>query len=131
MYVCSDAVLLDEINNKLEGVINEFRSRLPTADGLVVRPIHAEKVKQAERHQRAKIAQKYSSLPPYKKRGKKKMNSLYRNRVGKRANELRKVSTMSHQLNFTKLIYSIATFTGSKKTLLKQKDKSRRIDAKK
>jgi len=41
-------VLLDEINNKLEGVINEFRSRLPTADGLVVCPIHAEKVKQAE-----------------------------------------------------------------------------------
>jgi len=42
-------VLLDEINNKLEGVINEFRSRLPTADGLVVRPIPAQKVKQAER----------------------------------------------------------------------------------
>ena len=106
---------MDEINNKLEGVINEFRSRLPTADGLVVHPIHAEKVKQAERHQRAKIAQKYSSLPPYKKRGKKKMNSLYRNRVGSEQ------MNMSHQLNFTKLIYSIATFTGSKKNTIETK----------
>jgi len=57
-------VLLDEINNKLEGVINEFRSRLPTADGLVVRPYMLRKSNRL-RHQRAKTAQKYSSLPPY------------------------------------------------------------------
>jgi len=46
---------------------------------------------------------------------------MYRNRVGKQANELRKVSTMSHQLNFTKLIQSIATFTGSKKNTIETK----------
>ncbi len=101
--MCCDAVLLDEINGRLEGVINKFRSRLPTADGLVVHPILAERVKLADRRQRAKVAQKYSSLPPYKQRGKKRMYSAYRNRIGKRANELRKVSVLPNQVNIITL----------------------------
>ncbi len=102
----------------LRGVINEFRSRLPTADGLVVRPILAERIKLGERRQRAKVAQKYSILPPYKKRGKKRMDSVYLNRVGKRGNELRKVSVLPHQAKFINLIHNPPTFTGSEKNTL-------------
>ena len=86
-YECSDGVLLKELNSKLQHVMEEFRSKLPIADGLVIRSSIKERVKWTE-----KRTHSISSLPTYKPRGRKKADSAYRNRVGKRADALRKVS---------------------------------------
>ena len=88
-YECSDGALLKELNTKLKHVMEEFRSKLPTAEGLVIRSSIKERVKRAER-----CTQKISSLPAYKPRGRKKADSAYRNRVGRRADVLRKASNV-------------------------------------
>ena len=67
--------------------MGEFRSKLPVAEGLVIRSSIKERVKQTE-----KYTQRISSLPGYKPRGRKKADSAYRNRVSKRADALRKAS---------------------------------------
>ena len=85
-YECSDGALLKELNTKLKHVMEEFRSKLPIAEGLVIRSSIKERVKRAER------CTQVSSLPAYKPRGRKKADSAYRNRVGKRADALRKAS---------------------------------------
>ena len=84
--MCTDALLLEDINKKLEGVMADMRSTLPAADGLVIRPAK-DRIKQSE----IRTARGYSSLPQYHKRGKKRDDYKYRNRVGKRAEQLRKV----------------------------------------
>ena len=66
--------------------MDEFRSKLPAADGLVIRSAIKERTKRAE-----KCIQNISTLPAYKPRGRRRMDSAYRNRVGKRADALRKV----------------------------------------
>ena len=85
-YECSDGVLLKELNTKLKHVMDEFRSKLPAANGLVIRAAIKEQTKRAEKN-----TQKISSLPAYKPRGRKRTGSAYRNRVGKLADGLRKV----------------------------------------
>ena len=87
-YVCTDALLLEDINKKLEGVMADMQSALPAADGLVIRPAIKERIKKSE----IRTARGYSSLPQYNKRGKKRDDYKYRNCVGKRAEQLRKVS---------------------------------------
>ena len=79
---------LKELNTKLKHVMEEFRSKLPTA-GLVIPSSIKERVKRAER-----CTQKISSLPAYKPRGRKKADSAYHNRVGRRADALRKESNI-------------------------------------
>ena len=86
-YVCTDALLLEDTNRKLESVLSDLRSALPAADGLVVRPAIRERLK----HSDIKSGRRYSLLPLYHKRGKKRSDYRYRNRVGKRADQLRKV----------------------------------------
>ena len=67
--------------------MDDFRSKLPAEDGLVIRSAIHERINRAE-----KYTLKISSLPTYKQRGRKRLDSAYRNRVGKRADALRKVS---------------------------------------
>ena len=45
-YVCTDALLLEDINKKLEGVMADMQSTL--ADGLVIRPAIKERIKQTK-----------------------------------------------------------------------------------
>ena len=85
--MCTDALLLEDINKKLEGVMADMRSTLAAADGLVIRPTIKYRIKQSE----IRTARGYSSLPQYHKRGKKQDDYKYKNRVGKRAEQLRKV----------------------------------------
>ena len=75
-YVCTDALLLQDVNKKLECVMSDMRSALPASDGLVVRPAIRERIKQSD----MKSARRYSSLPLYQKRGKKRRDYKYRNR---------------------------------------------------
>lgn len=88
-YECSDGVLLKELNQKLKQVMEEFQNKLPVADGLVIRSTIKERIQRAEKYTR-----KISALPAYKPRGRKKADSAYRNRVGKRADALRKASSV-------------------------------------
>ena len=46
--MCTDALLLEDINKKLEGVMADMRSTLPAADGLVIRPAIKKRIKQSE-----------------------------------------------------------------------------------
>ena len=85
--MCTDALVLEDVNEKLECVMDNMRRALPAADGLVVRPAIKERIKQRN----VKTARRYSSLPLYHKRGRKRSDNKYRNRVGKRADQLRKV----------------------------------------
>ena len=88
-YTCTDPHLLKELNTQLQTIMNKFRSSLPESEGLVILPAMREKVKQSIR---SRASKNLSSLPLPKKRGKKRLDSAYRNRVGRRANALRKVS---------------------------------------
>ena len=106
-YECSDGVLLKELNTKLKHVMEEFRSKLPVAEGLVIRSSIKERVKRAE-----KYTQRIFSLPGYKPHGRKKADSAYRNRVGKRADALRKASdtyTCTHMYTYMciPVVYSL------------------------
>ena len=85
-------MVLKELNKKLKHVMEEFQSKLPVADGLIIRSSIKERLKRAK-----KYTQKISSLSAYKPRGRKKADSGYRNRVGKRADALRKANTHVYQ----------------------------------
>ena len=70
--------------------MTEFKVLLPQVDGLLLRP-HLRK--------RAKLSLQTkdsgtSSIPQPQKRGRKRQDHTYRNRVGQRAQNLRKVCTV-------------------------------------
>ena len=88
-YTCTDSQLLKKLNTQLEGIMNDFRSNLPECEGLVILPAVKQRVKHSMRYSES---QKISSLSLLKKRGRKRLDSAYRNRVGRKANALRKVS---------------------------------------
>lgn len=88
-YTCTDPTLLKKLNTQLEAVMNDFRRCLPESEGLIVLPALQERVKQAAR------SNKIRSLPLYKKPSRKRLDSAYRNRVGRKANALRKVDEHS------------------------------------
>ena len=69
--MCTDALLLEDINKKLDGVMADMRSTLPAADGLVIRPAIKERIKQSE----IRTARGYSSLPQYNKRERNEMTT--------------------------------------------------------
>ena len=69
--MCTDALLLEDINKKLEGVMADMWSTLPAADGLVIRPAIKERIKQSE----IRTARGYSSLPQYNKRERNEMTT--------------------------------------------------------
>ena len=83
-YVCTDALLLEDINKKLEGVMADMQSALPAADGLVICPAIKVRIKQSE----IRTARGYSSLPQYNKQGKKRDDYKYRNRVPREQSSL-------------------------------------------
>ena len=87
-YTCMDPQLLRKLNNQLQSITNDFRSNLPENEGLVILPAVHEWAKRALRNKRSA---KQLVLPLHKKRGRKQLDSAYRNRVGRKANALRKV----------------------------------------
>lgn len=87
-YTCSNQKLLSDLNQSLDHALLEFRNKLPCEQGLVIRPLMAKKKKRSENSLKV---QKVSSLPLHKKRGRTSQDSKYRNRVGRRADKLRKV----------------------------------------
>ena len=89
-YVCTDAQELVKLNETLSSVLVEFKKALPAEQGVVVRPQITKRVKRSDNIRSSKV----SLLPLYKKRGKNRADSKYRNRFGKRAETMRNVRIM-------------------------------------
>ena len=83
-----DALL--DLNDKLQQLMFELKAVLPSEDGIILRPQVRKKLKLSRQKQSSKAI---SSLPLPSKRGRRKQDAAYRNRVGKRAHALRKVCT--------------------------------------
>ena len=68
--------------------MEEFKSKLPQQDGLLLRPQVRKRLKLSLQKKASKGTK---PLPPQSKRGRKKQSSDYRNCVGRKAQSLRKV----------------------------------------
>ena len=90
-YNCTDEHqhLLMDVHTKLRELMASFESQLPRERGLLLRPELRRKMK-LSRQKKLALARS-SQLKPTLKRGRKKGHPLHRNRVGKKAQNLRKV----------------------------------------
>lgn len=70
--------------------MTEFKAALPSEDGILLRPHLCKKLKLSRQKE---VSQGIASLPPLSKRGRKKQDAAFRNRVGSKAQTLRKVHT--------------------------------------
>ena len=93
-YACpsaDDLILLDE---QLKTIKSAFQDKLPTVEGLVIRPAVVDRARLTKKkyaHIKARMRfRKCSALKESNKR-RHKGSSSYRNRVGIRADRLRKV----------------------------------------
>jgi len=93
-YNCTEEqrIPLKEMNDELSRLMATFKESLPQEEGLLIRP---EIRKALKRSRQIKSAATIASrLPTKAKRGRKKAKSSYRNRVGWKAQVLRKVSAV-------------------------------------
>ena len=89
-YNCTEEhqdILID-LNEKLQKLTEEFKSKLPQQDGLLLRPQVRKRLKLSLQK---KVSKGTKPLPPPPKKGRKKQSSDYRNRVGRKAQSLRRV----------------------------------------
>ena len=93
-YNCTEEqhTSLRETNAELSRLMNKFKSSLPQEEGLLVRP----EVRKDLRRSRQKkfVSTIVSQLPIRTKQGRKKADAAYRNRVGWKAQVLRKVRVL-------------------------------------
>ena len=87
-YSCTDTDVLQELTTKVEELITDFKTKIPQDNGLILRP----EARKAAQKMAQKISRKYKALPTMTRRGRHKMDWKYRNRVGQKADKLRKVS---------------------------------------
>ena len=78
---------LCELASEVERLITKVREKIPKAEGIILRP----EARKAARNRAKLICKKYRSLPHYVRRGQKRGDWRYRNRVGRKASELKKV----------------------------------------
>jgi len=92
-YSCTSSEDLQQLNNQLKHLKSEFQSKLPHLEGIVLRPAvsHALKVRKYAHITRKRQLKSCSVLSETKGRRKTLMDSRYRNRVGAKAERLRKV----------------------------------------
>jgi hypothetical protein len=102
-YSCINPNDLHEIATKLEELILALRKKLPKSEGIILRP----EARKAARKRAQKISRKYRPLPSSVKRGRPRNDWRYQNRVGKKADELRKV--LHSNSNYT-YMYMYLTF---------------------
>ena len=93
---------LSDLNDKLQYLMNDFRAILPHEDGILLRPHIRKKLKLSRQK---KASQSIKSLPLPSKQGRKKQDATFRNRVGRKAQNLRKVKCIvcGHNMHFLML----------------------------
>ena len=93
-YSCPSGEALHTLNSSLLTALNELKSHVPNSEGIVVLPAVAKRIKLKSQLQRIRqITAKYSTLQLCNKRGPKRHDSAFRNRVGRRASALRQVTS--------------------------------------
>ena len=92
-YSCDDPNVLHEVGNKIQDIITFLKERLPNSEGLVIRPELRNAVRKQARIQALNICRKYRRLPMRSRRSLAAKDWRYRNRVGMKADSLRKVAT--------------------------------------
>ena len=108
-YTCDDGDALSDLNCKLNEALFQFKECIPSSEGIIVRPAIAQRTRLKYQIKRAeRITQKYGSLQLRTKRGPKRLDAVYRNRVGKKASSLRKVRVFCLFLNK----YNMTTLLG-------------------
>ena len=88
-YSCTNPEDLHILGSKVEDLITNFRIKLPKSEGHQSTTC-VQKISQEES---SKDIEKVSTFAPSVKRGRQKSDWHYRNRVGQKASELRKVYT--------------------------------------
>ncbi len=97
-YACSDVHHLEEMG-KLDDLVGVFKSGLPSSEELILRPLSlVERMRRicGKYRKLSKSASAYSSLESYShsQPGRKRADFRYRNRVGIKADRLRKVNLL-------------------------------------
>ena len=87
-YTCNEHEPLIQLICALDQVFTEFKKELPQEQGLVIRSFIAKRTKKVGK---ANHCKNISSLKLYKKCGRACLDSKYTNRVGMRADKIRKV----------------------------------------
>ena len=94
IYLAEDTDILSSTLNDIQKLSEAMRNVLPDVEGLLLRPVSlsesARKIKQRY-YLRKQKALKFRSLETSLPRGRKKEDSKFRGRVGRKANRLRKV----------------------------------------
>ena len=89
-YNCTDEhhMALSELHEKVQQLMNDFKTILPHEDGILLQPLMRKKMKMSRQ---SKVSQCINSLPAPCKQGRKRHNAIFRHRVGSKAKTLRKV----------------------------------------
>ena len=99
-YACTSPQDLHDLTTTVERLITEFKEKLPKLEGIVLRP----EARKSVRKRAQQIVKKYRPLPQAVKRGRKKRDWHYQNRVGQRASTLRKVYVHVNTHTIIKLV---------------------------
>ena len=93
-YSCEDVQVLVKLNKALDETVATFKRALPNTEGLIIRKEAACKATakfKALKLQKVVEKEGFGNLKLYTQRGRKRLDSSYRNRVGQRAARLQKV----------------------------------------
>ena len=96
-YSCTSPQDLHMLGSKVEELITNFRTKLPKSEGIILRP----EARKSVRKRAQQILKKYRPLPPSVRRGRQKSDWHYRNRVGQKASELRKVYLFNTEVSLS------------------------------
>ena len=114
-HSCEDVQALVKLNKTLDETVATFKHALPNTEGLIIRKEAACKATakfKALKLQKVVEKEGFGSLKLYTRRGRKRLDSSYRNRVGQRAARLRKVFSSLGRINVENIMcYNV---TGSK-----------------
>ena len=92
-YACDNGDALSDLDCKLNEALYQFKKCIPASEGIIVRPAIAQRTRLESQTNRAKnITRKYESLQLRAKRGPKRLDSAFRNRVRRKAFSLRKAN---------------------------------------
>ena len=100
-FNCQDSDLLMSINADVKKILERFKNQLPTSEGLILRLCAAVQA----RHALIKARRNFAILPKQAHRGRPRLNSKYRMRVGVKAQTSRKVCYYMYTYLHIKYIY--------------------------
>ncbi len=91
-YLCQDPQILLDLNDDLTKLLQKLRDKLPQEENLILRSSALSRVSNLKKkYAKIKARMSCTKLPIANIRGRKKANSRYRNRVGAKADRLKKV----------------------------------------